>query len=160
MTVNVGDKAPEFTLYNTSKESVSLQDYHNQNVVILFFPFAFSSVCTAEMCSMQDDIAYYSSLDSEIVGISVDSLYTLGKFKEDQKLDFPLLSDFNKDVSRSYGAFYETFPYNYKGVSKRAAFVIDKSGYIQYAEVLENGTHLPNFEAIKNKLKEIALTKA
>ncbi|MEM7101560.1 MAG: redoxin domain-containing protein [Bacteroidota bacterium] len=152
MAVQKGDTAPGFTLYNTQKEEVSLSDYEGKNVVLLFFPLAFTGVCTKELCSMRDDIASYQNLDAEIVAVSVDTLFTLGKFKEEQNLNFPLLSDFNKDISAAYGALYEEFVLGMKGVSKRSAFVIDKSGVVQYAEVLESAGDLPNFAAVKETL--------
>ena len=96
MAVNVGDQAPDFKLFNTDKAEVNLADYRGKNVVVLFFPLAFTGVCTAELCQMRDDIATYSGLNAEILGISVDSIFTLGKFKEEQNLPFNLLSDFNK----------------------------------------------------------------
>lgn len=160
MTVTVGDKAPEFILYNTLKESVRLQDYRGKNVIVLFFPLAFSSICTVELCSMRDHLSEYNDLDTEVVGISVDSLYSLKKFKQEHHLNFPLLSDFNKDVSRSYGSLYETFAYDMKGVSKRSAFLINSLGFVKYAEVLEKPSDLPNFDAIKNTLQEISLSRA
>jgi peroxiredoxin len=85
----------------------------------------------------------------------VDSPFTLDKFKEDQKLNFPLLSDFNKEASQAYGAFYENFVLGLKGVSKRAAFVVDKNGKVQYAEVLESAGDLPNFEAVKQTVSSL-----
>ena len=156
MSVNVGDKAPAFKLLNTEKKEVSLQDYQNDNnVVLLFFPLAFTGVCTAEMCSMRDNIADYQGLDAQILAVSVDSLFTLGKFKAEQNLNFPLLSDFNKDVSRAYGSLYEEFVLGMRGVSKRSAFIIDKEGTIRYAEVLDSAGDLPNFEAIKETLSTL-----
>ncbi|SHM05413.1 redoxin domain-containing protein [Chitinophaga sp. CF418] len=152
MNVTVGAKAPAFTLVSTDKQKVSLEDFKGQNLVILFFPMAFTSVCTAELCSMRDNIATYNGLNSAIVGISVDSPFTLNKFRADQNLNFPLLSDFNKEASQAYGAFYETFALDLKGVSKRAAFVVDKEGIIRYAQVLETASDLPDFEAVKNTL--------
>ena len=156
MTINVGDKAPSFSLFNTQKEQVNLQDYEGKNVILLFFPMAFTGTCTTELCSMRDDISSYNSMNAEVVAVSVDSLFTLDKFKAEQNLNFPLLSDFNKEVSRSYGSLYETFVFDMKGVSKRAAFVIDKLGYIRYAEVLDVATDLPNFDLIKKTVEEIA----
>ena len=153
MEVKVGDKAPVFTLVSSEKNEVSLESYHGKNVVLLFFPLAFTGVCTKELCSMRDDIGTYQGLDAEILGVSVDSFATLGKFKESENLNFPLLSDFNKEVSRAYGAFYEEFVLGMRGVSKRAAFVIDKEGTIKYAEVLESAGDLPNFEAVKATLE-------
>jgi peroxiredoxin len=152
MSVTIGSKAPAFSLVNTEKQKVSLEDFKGQNLVILFFPMAFTSVCTAELCSIRDNISTYNGLNTAVVGISVDSPFTLGKFKEDQKLNFPLLSDFNKEASQAYGAFYENFVLDLKGVSKRAAFIVDKEGIIRYAQVLESAGDLPDFEAVKNTL--------
>lgn len=89
-------------------------------------------------------------------GISVDSLYTLQKFREEQHLNFALLSDFNKEASTLFGSLYESFGYGMKGVSKRSAFLIDKNGIVQYAEILENAGLQPNFEAIQVKLRTLA----
>jgi peroxiredoxin len=118
----------------------------------LFFPLAFTSVCTKELCTVRDNISWYNSIQAKVFGISVDALQTLAKYKEDQELNFTLLSDFNKDVSRLYNTIYEMFGYNMKGVSKRSAFIIDKTGVVRYAEVLENAGELPNFEAIQQTL--------
>lgn len=155
MSATVGSKAPAFSLVNTDKQKVSLEDFKGQNLVILFFPMAFTSVCTAELCGIRDNISVYNGLNTAVVGISVDSPFTLGKFKEDQKLNFQLLSDFNKEASPAYGAFYENFALDLKGVSKRAAFIVDKEGVIKYAQVLESAGDLPDFEAIKNTLSEL-----
>jgi glutaredoxin-dependent peroxiredoxin len=155
MSVKVGEKAPAFTLYNTEKQEVSLQDYQGKNVVLLFFPLAFTSVCTDELCHMRDNIAEYEKLDADVLAVSVDSPFTLEKFKAEQNLNFPLLSDFNKEVSRNFGALYEDFVFDMKGVSKRSAFVIDKEGKVRYAEVLDNAGNLPNFEVIKETLGEL-----
>jgi peroxiredoxin len=152
MAIKVGDKAPLFTLRDSDKKEVSLEDYKGKNVVLLFFPLAFTGVCTTELCTMRDDIGTYQGLDAEILAVSVDSLFTLEKFKAEQNLNFSLLSDFNKEVSRAYDALYEDFVLDMKGVSKRSAFVIDKEGVVQYAEVLESAGDLPNFEAVKSTL--------
>jgi len=155
MALQIGDIAPNFTLFNTVKKEISLSDYKGKNVVILFFPLAFTSVCTAELCEMRDNIATYSALNAEIIGISVDSLFTLDKFKAEQSLPFDLLSDFNKEVSTAYESIYENFVLGMKGVSKRSAFVVDSNGIIQYAEVLESAGSVPNFEAVKETLAKI-----
>lgn len=155
MEIKVGDKAPNFTLRNTEKAEVSLEDYKGKNVVLLFFPLAFTGVCTTELCSMRDDIGTYEELDAEVVAVSVDSLFTLEQFKKVEKYNFPLLSDFNKSVSRAYGSLYEDFVLDMKGVSKRSAFVIDKEGIIRYSEVLDSAGDLPNFEAVKNTLTSL-----
>ncbi len=155
MSLQVGDKAPDFKLYNSDKQEVSLSDYTGKNVVVLFFPLAFTGVCTAELCEMRDNIASYSKLNAEILAISVDSLFTLEKFKAEQKLPFHLLSDFNKEVSAAYGSLYENFVLGMKGVSKRSAFLVDATGTIQYAEVLESAGDIPNFTAVQKALASL-----
>ena len=155
MNLKVGDLAPNFKLRNTVKEQVDLEDFKGQKVLVLFFPLAFTGVCTEELCSTRDNLGIYEKLNTQILAISVDSLFSLEKFKEENKFNFPLLSDFNKDVSRAYGALYENFVLDMNGVSKRAAFVIDAEGAIQYAEVLDNAGELPNFEDIKATLEKI-----
>lgn len=149
MSIKVGDKAPDFKLYSTDKKEVSLSDFAGKTLVLHFFPQAFTGVCTQQLCTMRDNFSYYSDLNAEIVGISVDSVFTLAKFKETEGINFTLLSDFNKTVSPSYGAFYDEFVMGMKGVSRRAAFVIDGAGIVRYAEVLESAGNLPNFDAIK-----------
>jgi peroxiredoxin len=156
MILKKGDKAPEFTLTSSDKSEISLSSYADKNLILLFFPLAFTSVCTTELCSMRDDIATYNDLNADVMAISVDSPFALAKFKEEQNLNFPLLSDFNKEVSRSYGALYEDFVLGLKGVSKRSAFIIDQNGIIRYAEVLENAGELPNFGAIRETLNNLS----
>ncbi|MCB0521991.1 MAG: redoxin domain-containing protein [Lewinellaceae bacterium] len=155
MPLKTGDKAPSFKLFDTEKKEVSLDDFKGKNVVLLFFPQSFTGVCTKELCSTRDDIAFYQDLNAQVLAISVDSVFTLGKFKEDQQLNFPLLSDFNKETSRAYESLYEDWILGMKGVSKRSAFVIDKNGTIQYAEVLESAGDLPNFDAVKQTLNSL-----
>ena len=154
-TIKVGDKAPSFKLRASDTKEVSLADFTGKNVVILFFPLAFTGVCTDELCSIRDTKADYEALNAEVLAISVDSPFTLAKFKAEQQYNFPLLSDFNKEVSKAYGAFYEEFVLDLKGVSKRSAFVVDKDGVIKYAEVLESAGDLPNFAAINEILANL-----
>lgn len=155
MKIEAGQKAPDFSLYDSDKNKVTLTDYKGKNVLLLFFPQAFTGVCTKELCSIRDNIALYNNVNAQVLGISVDSVFTLAKYKEEQQLNFPLLSDFNKEVSKAYGALYENWIFEMKGVSKRSAFVIDEAGIVQYAEVLENAGDLPNFEAIEAALAVI-----
>ena len=152
MAIQKGQPAPDFSLFNSEKQKVSLADYKGKNLLILFFPQAFTGVCTTELCSVRDELSMYAGLHTDVVGISVDSIFTLAKFKEEQQYNFPLLSDFNKSVSQAYGAFYDEFVFEMKGVSRRAAFVVDGNGTVQYAEVLESAGDLPNFAAIKETL--------
>lgn len=155
MALQKGDKAPDFKLFNSDKQEVSLSDYKGKNVVILFFPLAFTGTCTTELCEIRDNIASYAKLNAEILAISVDSLFTLEKFKEEQKLPFNLLSDFNKETSAAYGSLYENFVLGMKGVSKRSAFVVDAAGTIQYTEVLESAGDIPDFVAVQSALQSL-----
>lgn len=155
MPLSPGDRAPDFTLYNTEKQAVSLSGLRGKKVLILFIPLAFTSTCTKELCMVRDDISDYSSLDAEVYGISVDSLYSLKKFREEQSLNFELLSDFNKTASVAYDTLYESFIFGMNGVSKRSAFIVDQNGIIRYAEVLENSSDIPDLEKIKQILKTI-----
>ncbi|MGH2552309.1 MAG: redoxin domain-containing protein [Chitinophagaceae bacterium] len=152
MKVETGQPAPDFTLYDSEKKQVTLSELRGHNVVLLFFPLAFTNTCTKELCSVRDNISWYNNVKAIVFGISVDALHTLAKYKEDQKLNFTLLSDFNKDVSRLYDSIYENFGYNMKGVSKRSAFVIDKTGIIRFSQVLENASEMPDFDSIQKIL--------
>jgi peroxiredoxin len=102
MAIQKGQQAPDFSLFNSEKTKVNLADYKGKNLVILFFPQAFTGVCTTELCSVRDNLNVYTSLNADVVGISVDSIFTLAKFKEEQQYNFPLLSDFNKTISQAY----------------------------------------------------------
>ena len=153
--MRINEAAPDFKLFNTQKKEVSLSDYKGKNVVILFYPFAFSGTCTAELCNMRDNYSLYNNLNAEILGISIDSVFVQNKYKEEQKLNFELLSDFNKQTSKNYNSLYEDFIFGTKGVSKRSAFVIDKEGIIRHIEILENASEQPNYEAIQNCLKSL-----
>ena len=153
MAIQIGQPAPQFTLVSSEKKEVSLSDFKGKKVVLHFFPFAFTSVCTAQLCTMRDNFGYYDGLNAQVLGISVDSPFTLAKFKEENNYQFPLLSDFNKTASAAYGALYEEFAFGLRGVSKRAAFVIDEDQNVVYAEVLESAGDLPDFAAIAAAVK-------
>ena len=156
MAIEVGQKAPGFTLFDSDKKKVSLADFPGKNVVLLFFPLAFTSVCTAELCNVRDNITIYNEANAQVLGISVDSLYVLNRYKTEQNLNFPLLSDFNKEVAKSYAVLYEVFPaFEMQGVSKRAAFIVDKAGIIRYAEICPTPGDLPNFDAIRQTLSSL-----
>lgn len=148
-------KAPEFTLKDTSLKDVSLSDFTGKrNVVLLFFPLAFSGVCTKELCTTRDNLKIYNSLNSEVIGISVDSTFALKAYKEAFNLNFTLLSDFNKEVSRKYDTLYEDY-FGMKGVSKRSAFVIDKEGRIVHQEILEDSDKIPDLPKIQEVLADL-----
>lgn len=153
MPLQTGTPAPDFTLFSSEKQKITLSELKGQPVLLLFFPLAFTSVCTAELCSVRDTLEWYNKVDAGVFGISVDSPQTLARFKADQQLNFTLLSDFNKEVSRAYDSIYEEFGLNMKGVSKRSAFVIDGEGIIRYAEVLENAGEQPDFNQIRAVLE-------
>lgn len=155
MNIELGQQAPEFSLYNTEKNKVSLSDYRGKNVVILFFPLAFSGVCTKEVCSVQENMGNYQKLNAEIIGISVDSLFSLHKFKQEYSLDFELLSDFNKEVSDLYQSLNENFAFEMKGVSKRSTFVLDKEGVIRFIEILDSPGDMPNFTEVQACLETL-----
>lgn len=155
MALSIGQKAPEFILHDTERNNVTLSGLKGNNVLLLFFPLAFTGVCTKELCSIRDNIAAYNNVNAKVFGISVDSPQTLAKFKEEQHLNFPLLSDFNKEASSAYGCIYDAFIGWMKGVSKRSAFIIDKDGVIQYAEILENAGELPDFGKINEILRSL-----
>ena len=152
MTLSVGTTAPDFTLKTKTPEGlseVSLSSHkESSSVVLLFFPFAFTGVCTEETCSVRDDLSTYENLNAKVYGISVDSPFAQEAMALKENLNFPLLSDFNKETSLAYGVLYEDF-IGFKGVSKRSAFVVSKDGEILFAWSSEDPKQLPDFEAIK-----------
>lgn len=153
--LKTGDKAPDFTLFNSDKQEISLASFKGKNLVVHFFPLAFTSTCTEQLCTVRDDISTYHNEKCDVIAISNDSLFVLDKFKQEQKLNFNLLSDWNKTVSKDYDALEETFIFNMHQVAKRAAFIIDGEGVIQYAEVLKSAKELPNFAAIDAVLESL-----
>ena len=156
MSIGVGEPAPDFALRGTqSDEPVRLSAFKGQhNVVLLFFPLAWTSVCTKEMCSIRDSYGEYGKLGAQVLGISVDSPFALKAWSKEEGFPFPLLSDFNRDVSSSYGALYENLM-GLKGVSKRAAFVIDRGGVVRHAQVLDKASDLPDFAAVQRVLSDL-----
>ncbi|WP_421774618.1 redoxin domain-containing protein [Gracilimonas sp.] len=146
------ETAPDFTLKNTKNEYVSLSDFLGErNVVLLFFPLAFSGVCTKELCSTRDNLKIYNSLDAEVFAISIDSFFTLKAFKEANNLNFTLLSDFNKEVSKKYDSLYDNY-FGMKGVTKRSVFVINKEGRVVHQEILEDSGQIPDFSKVQEVL--------
>ncbi|MEC9123696.1 MAG: redoxin domain-containing protein [Verrucomicrobiota bacterium] len=157
MTLSIGVEAPDFTLKTNTPEGleeVTLSQFTGQSsVVLLFFPFSFTGVCTEETCSVRDDLSSYEELDAKVFGISVDSPFSQEAFSGKEGLNFPLLSDFNKSVSRDYGVLYEDF-IGFEGVSKRSAFVVSKEGTISLAWSSDDPKQLPDFSAIKDALRQ------
>ncbi len=155
MAIEIGQQAPLFSLKDSDKNLVNLADCKGKNVVLLFFPAAFTGTCTKELCQTRDELSYYNDLNATVFGISVDMPFTLAKFKEMNNYNFTLLSDFNKEASTAYQAIYDLWIHGLKGVSKRASFVIDKDGIVRYAEVLEDAGAYPNFDALKGALSKL-----
>lgn len=156
MALAAGTKAPDFTLFNTDKKEVSLSDFAGKNLVIQFFPAAFTGVCTAQMCSSRDDLSFFNNLNASVVGVSVDMAFSLGVFKAQNDINFDLLSDFNKDFIKAYDMYLENFALGYHGVAKRGVVVIDKAGVVQYAETTANPGEQVNFDALKAALEKLA----
>ncbi len=160
MALKVGDAAPNFTLKNASGDSYTLADFKGKkNVVLLFFPAVGTSVCEKELCSTRDGMKDYENLDAQVLAISVDLPFAQKLWADKHQFNFPMLSDFNKEVSTAYESIYDLWlpgKFDLKGVSKRSAFVIDKSGKIQYAEVLENAGEEPNYTAVQDALKKLS----
>jgi peroxiredoxin len=158
MPIATGSIAPEFTLKSKRGEVISdiaLADYRGkQNVVLLFFPFAFTGVCEKEMCSMTDALSKYNSLNAAIVGISVDSIFAQDAWATQHNIQVPLASDLNKATAAAYGVLLADIA-GFGSASARAAFVVDKNGIVQYAEQTPTPLELPNFEAIEAKLAEL-----
>jgi peroxiredoxin len=155
MSVDVGSKAPDFTLTSQDRQPVTLSGLRGKPVVLAFFPAAFSSVCQKEMCTFRDSMARLGKADAQVYGISVDTFFTLKAWQDQQQLNFPLLSDFNKEVIRDYGVFNEDM-IGLKGIAKRAVFVIDKDGVVRHSEVLEDARNEPNYEKVFSSLASLA----
>jgi len=151
MSVDVGSHAPDFTLMNQDRQPVTLSQQRGAPVVLAFFPAAFSGVCTKELCTFQDALAQLNKTKAQVYGISIDTFFTLKAFQDQQKLTFPLLSDFNKEVIRAYGVFNEDM-IGLKGIAKRAVFVLDKDGIVRHREVLEDARNEPNYAAVHRTL--------
>ena len=155
MALKVGDKAPDFTLFNQDGEAVSLNSFKGKNVVVLFFPAANTGACTKEMCTFRDELKVYENLNAQVLGISVDTHFALKMFHEKNNYNFPLLSDFNKKTIEAYDVILDVFvpgKFDYFNTAKRAAFVVDDKGNIKHIEVLANPGDQPNFEAVKKSL--------
>jgi glutaredoxin-dependent peroxiredoxin len=147
MSADVGSKAPDFTLMNQDRQPVTLSQLGGKPVVLAFFPAAFSSVCQKELCTFRDSMAQLNKAHAQVFGISVDTFFALKAFQDQQHLNFPLLSDFNKEVIREYGAFNEDM-IGLKGIAKRAVFVLDKDGVVRYREVLDDARNEPNYQKV------------
>jgi glutaredoxin-dependent peroxiredoxin len=155
MAAEVGSSAPDFTLINHERQPVTLSALRGAPVVLAFFPAAFSSVCTKEMCTFRDSLAQLNQAKAWVLGISVDTFFTLKAFHDHEKLSFPLLSDFNKQVIREYGVFNEDM-IGLKGIAKRAVFVLDKAGVVRHSAVLEDARNEPDYGTVFAALASLA----
>lgn len=155
MKIEIGQQAPSFTLVDSEKNKVSIEDFKGKNVVLLFFPAAFTGVCTKELCQTRDELSFYNDVNAVVLGVSVDMPFTLAKFKELNNYNFTLLSDFNKEASAAYNVLCRDWILGLKGVSKRSVFIIDRNGVIRHAEVLENAGDYPNFNEVKSALTKL-----
>ena len=154
--VKIGDRAPDFTLMDSEMKPRSLEEFLSKGVVIIaFFPFAFSPVCTKELCQYRDSLANFESLKTRIIGISIDSPFSLKAFAKENDLKFTLLSDFNKEVSGIYNVLHEEL-LGFKGVSKRSVFIVDEDSIIRYCWISEDPSKEPNYKEIQNKLESLS----
>jgi glutaredoxin-dependent peroxiredoxin len=147
MTVDVGTRAPDFTLADQDRQPVTLSGLRGRPVVLAFFPAAFSGTCTEELCTLRDRLSALATDQAQVLGVSVDSFFALKAFRDAHHYAFPLLSDFNKTVIREYGVFNEDM-IGLKGIAKRAVFVIDKDGIVQYREVLDDARLEPAYDQV------------
>ena len=156
MAITIGQAAPEFTLSDSDNNPVTLSSLKGKNVLLLFFPKAFTSVCTKELCGVRDNISRYQSVNATVLGISVDTVNDLARYKEENAYNFQLLSDNSKEVSVAYDSIYYDMTLNTPTVSKRSAFIIDKEGVVRYADVLEDGHQIPDFDKINAALDSLS----
>ena len=160
MSLKVGDKAPDFELSTKTSEGPKKLKLSNnlgkKNTVLLFFPMAFTSVCTKEMCDVSQGLNTYTSLNADVWGISGDNPFAQEAWAQKEKITVPLLADYEHQVAQSYGVAYSSFlpqlNLGMGGVPKRSAFVVDKQGVIRYGESSDDPKQLPNFDAIKQTL--------
>lgn len=158
MAINVGTKAPDFSLKSKKGEEiidVKLSDnFGKTHTVLLFFPLAFSGVCTREMCEISGGLGAYESLNAKVVGVSVDSPFAQEAWAQKERIGITLASDLNKSVAAAYGVLLPDLA-GFGATAARAAFVIDKQGVVRYSEQTPSPLELPNFEAVKRALAEI-----
>jgi peroxiredoxin len=148
MSADVGTKAPDFTLPNQDKQPVTLSASTGKTVVLAFFPAAFTSVCQKELCHFRDQLGALNSVNATVFGISVDTPFTLKEFARQNSLNFDLLSDFNKETIQRFDVVNPDMG-GLKGISRRAVFVIDKSGVIRYREVTPTPGDEPQYDKVK-----------
>ena len=156
MAVTAGNKAPDFTLFDTEKKARSLKEFLGRKIVLAFYPGAFTGVCTKEMCALRDSMTRFNELNAQVVGISVDSPFANKGFAAQNNIQFPLLSDFARGTIQAYGIVHDGFG-GLTGytASKRSVFVLDKEGVVRYAWVSDNPGVEPNYEEVTKALASI-----
>ena len=147
MPIDVGAAAPDFTLMDQDRTPVTLSAQRGRPVVLAFFPAAFSSTCSQELCTFRDALGRLGSANGQVLGISVDTFFALKAFRDSLKLPFPLLSDFNKEVIQQFGVVNPDM-IGLKGIAKRAVFVLDRQGVVRYREVLDDARNEPDYEKV------------
>lgn len=156
MTIKVGDMAPDFELADTSNKLRKLSEFRENNVVLAFFPGAFTGVCTKEMCTFRDSMSAFNNMNAKVVGISVDTPFTLAKFASENNLKFDLLSDHGKETIGKYDVIHKGFiNIPHFDVAKRSVFIVGKDGKVKYAWVSEVPTVEPDYEKIKEEVKKL-----
>ena len=155
MAAEVGSKAPDFTLVNQDREPVKLSEQIGSgNIVLAFFPGAFSGTCTKEMCTLRDSMGELAALRAKVFGISTDTFFALKAWADQQKLGFPLLSDYNKDAIRAYDVVNPDM-IGLKNIAKRAVIVVDKGGIVRYREVIDDARNEPDYGKLKDALGKL-----
>jgi glutaredoxin-dependent peroxiredoxin len=156
MALRIGDKAPDFTLVDADRKERKLSEFSGKTNVLVFFPGAFTGVCTKEMCSFRDSIAEFNRMNAQVIGICVDAPAAIKAFAAHNHLEFPVLSDFTRDVSKKYGGIYESFG-GVKGLSaaKRSVFVLDQKGIVRYAWITEDPAVEPDYESVRKAVSAL-----
>ena len=160
MAIKTGDKAPDFTLTSFTPSAdpvdITLNSYNGKkNVLLLFFPQAFTGGCTEELCTIADNYSEFSNDETEVLGISVDGTFVQKAFAKANNIKYPLLSDFNKETIKKYDIVHENFAHGMKNVAKRSVFLVGKDGIVKYSEITENPGVQVNFDKIKEALKDL-----
>jgi len=149
MSIEVGKKAPEFKLYDADRKERSLSEFGGKNVVLAFYPGAFTGVCTKELCNFRDSLSKFNNVNAQVIGISVDPPFSNKAFADQNKLTFPILSDFNRQVVKTYDVYHDNFAgLNGYTASKRAVFVLDRQGTVRYKWVSDNPGVEPNYDEV------------
>jgi peroxiredoxin len=154
--LDIGSDAPDFTLPNTKREAVTLSGLRGKNVVLAFYPAAFTGVCEKELCSFRDALAAFNDLDATVLGISVDAPFSNGAFADRNSINFPILSDYTRAAVSAYGVAHDDFA-GMAGytAAKRSVFVVDKQGKLRWSWIADNPGQEPNYEAVQAAVKAL-----